>query len=46
MGGHWAGGQGRPGLSAADLMARSEGRPMSTAGTRLMAGVGPPRVWP
>ena len=31
------------GLSAADLLARSEGRPMSAAGTRLMAGVGPPR---
>ena len=31
------------GLPAADLMARSEGRPMSPAGTRLMAGVGPPR---
>src|SRR5450755_962070 len=31
------------GLSAGDLLARSEGRPMSAAGTRLMAGVGPPR---
>jgi NTE family protein len=31
------------GLSAADLLARSEGRPMSAAGTQLMAGVGPPR---
>src|SRR5450755_282721 len=34
------------GLSAADLLARSEGRPMSAAGTRLMAGVGPPRTPP
>jgi NTE family protein len=33
----------RAGLSAADLLARSEGRPMSAAGTRLMAPVGPPR---
>jgi NTE family protein len=31
------------GLSAGDLLARSEGLPMSAAGTRLMAGVGPPR---
>lgn len=31
------------GLSAGDLLARSEDRPMSAAGTRLMAGVGPPR---
>ena len=34
------------GLSAGDLLARSEGRPMSAAGTRLMAGVGPPRTPP
>jgi len=33
----------RAGLSAADLLARAEGRPMSAAGTRLMAAVGPPR---
>lgn len=33
----------RAGLSAADLLARSEGRPMSAAGTQLMARVGPPR---
>ncbi len=33
----------RAGLSAADLLARAEGRPMSAAGARLMAGAGPPR---
>ncbi len=32
----------RAGLSAADLLARAEGRPMSAAGARLMARVGPP----
>jgi NTE family protein len=33
----------RAGLSAADLLARAEDRPMSAAGARLMAGAGPPR---
>jgi NTE family protein len=36
----------RAGLSAADLLARSQGRPMSAAGTRLMAAVGPLRSPP
>jgi len=33
----------RAGLSPADLLARAEDRPMSPAGARLLAGVGPPR---
>ena len=33
----------RAGLTAADMFARAEDRPMSPAGTRLLAGVGPPR---
>jgi NTE family protein len=36
----------RAGLSAADLLARAEDRPMSAAGIRLMARVGPPRTPP
>ncbi len=36
----------RAGLSAADLLARSEGRPMSAAGDLLMATVGPVRSPP
>lgn len=33
----------RAGLSAADMFARSEGRPVSAEGRRLLARVGPPR---
>ncbi len=33
----------RAGLSAADLLARAEDRPMSDAGRRVLAGVGPQR---
>jgi NTE family protein len=36
----------RAGLSAADLLARAEDRPLSTEGTRLMRNVGPPRRQP
>jgi NTE family protein len=36
----------RAGLSAADMLARAEGRPLSAAGARLMAGVGPPPAPP
>ncbi len=36
----------RAGLSAADMLARAEGRPMSAAGARLLAMVGPPRTPP
>jgi NTE family protein len=36
----------RAGLSAADLLARSEDRPLSPEGTRLMRNVGPPRRLP
>jgi NTE family protein len=36
----------RAGLSGADLLARAEGRPMSAAGHRLMAAVGPLRSPP
>jgi NTE family protein len=36
----------RAGLAAADLLARAEGRPMSAAGARLMAEVGPPPAPP
>jgi NTE family protein len=32
----------RAGLCAADLLARAEGRPLSAAGARLLAGAGPP----
>lgn len=37
-----AGASLRAGLSAPDLLARSLGRPLSTAGARLMSAVGPP----
>jgi NTE family protein len=36
----------RAGLSAADLLARAEDRPLSPEGTRLMRNVGPPRQPP
>lgn len=36
----------RAGLCAADLLARAEGRPMSAAGTRLLAQAGPPPAPP
>ncbi len=36
----------RVGLSTADGLARAEGRPLSPAGARLMAGVGAPRPSP